>query len=212
MSRLYEEVKKRLTVIENMYDIIRIVDPNNKKILSVKEEKVDMLEGSCYDYWKRGIACSKCVSNIAYLQDAAYAKIEKMLNNYSIVVALPITINNKRYVLEMLKGIEKNKDIFSSESIIANKKDEIIIRDELIDLFNTVYKENLKNFNISEDDYYIEISDEKIIMLEKKIDELRYTLNELCSKEIDMGNDAEILKTSEDLDKLIVDYMNLIKR
>ena len=34
MSRLYEEVRNRLDVIENMYDVIRIVEPINKRIIN----------------------------------------------------------------------------------------------------------------------------------------------------------------------------------
>lgn len=36
MVRLYEDVIKRLTVIENMYDVIRIVEPNEKAISTIQ--------------------------------------------------------------------------------------------------------------------------------------------------------------------------------
>lgn len=36
MVRLYEDIIKRLTVIENMYDVIRIVEPNKKAISTIQ--------------------------------------------------------------------------------------------------------------------------------------------------------------------------------
>ena len=39
MNELYEKVKEKLSIIENMYDIIRIIDPINKNILSIKNNE-----------------------------------------------------------------------------------------------------------------------------------------------------------------------------
>jgi hypothetical protein len=36
MVRLYEDIIKRLTVIENMYDVIRIEEPNKKAISTIQ--------------------------------------------------------------------------------------------------------------------------------------------------------------------------------
>ena len=45
-----------------------------------------------------------------------------------------------------------------------------------------------------------------------RIDEVRYVLNEICSKIDENGLKEDILKVSESLDELIIDYMKLIKK
>ena len=44
-----------------------------------------------------------------------------------------------------------------------------------------------------------------------RIDEVRDVLNEICSKIDENGCKEDILKVSESLDELIVDYMKLIE-
>jgi hypothetical protein len=44
-------------------------------------------------------------------------------------------------------------------------------------------------------------------VLENKIDELRHNLNELCDLSNRLGQDEQILNTSQALDELIVEYM-----
>jgi len=203
MSRVYEEVKKRLDVVENMYNVIRIVEPTKTEIISIKDDEVDRLNGSCYDYWKRGRKCSNCISIKAYSEDIVVAKIERNDSNTTIVSAIPITINEERYVVEMLKSIGKGEKIFESYD------EDKIIKNELIELFNVFYKEEIRNFNTEIEEDFIEISEEKILVLENKIDELRDSLNELCELSDKIGKDNEILSTSQELDELIVEYMKL---
>lgn len=201
MLRLYEEVRKRLDMIENMYDVIRIVEPNNKKIISIKDNEIDKLNGSCYDYWKRGKSCSNCISSKAYSEDCVFAKMERNDSNTTVVSAIPITINEERYVVEMLKSIGKGEKIFEIDD------EDKIVKNELIELFNDFYQEEIKKFNTEIEDDFIKISENKILLLENRIDELRDKLNELCELPDKIGKDNEILIMSQELDELIVEYM-----
>lgn len=54
--------------------------------------------------------------------------------------------------------------------------------------------------------------DIKLAILSKKIDELREILNEICCSVDNVNNGAERLKISEQLDELIVEYMNQINK
>lgn len=201
MSRLYEEVRNRLDVIEKMYDVIRIVEPINKRIINIKDNEIDIQNGSCYDYWKRGETCNNCISSKAYAEDIVFAKMERNDSNTTIVSAIPITINRERYVVEMLKNIGTGEKIFESDD------EDKVIKNELIELFNVFYREEIKNFNTEIEEDFIEISEDKILVLENKIDELRDSLNELCELPDKIGKDNEILIMSQELDELIVEYM-----
>lgn len=201
MEKLYEEVKKRLDLIEDMYDVIRIVDPVNKEKIHIKDGgEIEKLEGTCYSYWKKGTSCSNCIANRAYIEESTFAKIEPNINNYVIVIATPIIINEKTYVVEMLKSMKKGKKIFEYD----NKE---VIKGELTDLFNDIYEDEIKKINLEIEDDFIEINDCKISMLEKKIDEVREQLNEMCELRDRIGKDSQILDTSQTLDDLIVEYM-----
>ncbi|WPC42852.1 aspartyl-phosphate phosphatase Spo0E family protein [Clostridium sp. JS66] len=201
MPRLYEDVKKRLAIIENMYDAIRIVEPNNKEIISIKGDQIDKLNGSCYDYWKKGMVCSNCISSKSYNEDVVFAKIEDNYNNPIILIAIPIIINKDKYVVELLKSIGKREKIFEINN------DEKIITDEIIDLFNIFYETEIKNIKTEMEGDFIKISHDKISALENKIDELRINLNKMCEMPDKIGKDNEILDMSQALDELIVEYM-----
>lgn len=201
MPRLYEDVKKRLAIIENMYDAIRIVEPNNKEIISIKDDEIHKLNGSCYDYWKKGMACSNCISSKSYDEDVVFAKIEYNYNNPIMLIAIPIIINKDKYVVELLKSIGKREKIFE----INNH--EKIITDEIIDLFNIFYETEIKNIKTEMEANFIKISHDKISALENKIDELRSNLNKMCEMPDKIGKDNKILDMSQALDELIVEYM-----
>ncbi|MFD3155320.1 aspartyl-phosphate phosphatase Spo0E family protein [Haloimpatiens sp. FM7330] len=49
--------------------------------------------------------------------------------------------------------------------------------------------------------------EEKTTSLKVKIEEVRFVLNELADEKEKIKNDEQILKVSEQLDKLIVSYM-----
>lgn len=185
-------------MIENMYDAIRIVEPTNKKLISIKDDKIYELHGSCYDYWEKGIACSNCIAAKAYYKNITFAKIERNCSNTIIVMALPITINKDRYVVEMIKSIGEREKVFEINN------DRKIVANAIAELFNIFYEAEILNDNTKVDYYFIEIDDDKILALENKIDELRDNLNKLCELP---DKDNEILNISQALDKLIVEYM-----
>lgn len=202
MPRLYEDVLKRLDVIESMYDAIRIVEPANKTVVCVKGAEISKLEGNCYDYLK-GERCNNCISYRAYSEDVVVAKIESNCNKPIAVMAIPIKINEDTYVVELLKSIGKKDKIFESNN------DNMIVKAELIELFNVFYQDEIKNINMEIENDFIEISDDKLLLLENKIDELRENLNHLCGLEDKIGREDEILMVSQDLDELIVEYMKI---
>lgn len=208
MIRLYNKLKERLEVIEHVYDVIRVVNPADKDIISIKNDKIERLKGRCYHFWNKDMSCENCISNRAYIENSAFAKIERHGNNLIFVIAIPILADGNRYVVEMLKNIDQKGKTFNiNNDAIVKKFDGKIAGNELIDFLNDFYESEMKKIDIEKENDFIEIDDVKLSALEKKIDKLRDSLNKLCELPDKIGKDKEILNASQALDKLIVEYM-----
>lgn len=143
---IVEQVKERLSIFVNLYDMLRIVDPIKKKTIILKDNQVEEVEGSCYDFFEKQKFCENCISMRAYTENDTVVKIDNKNGKIILVIATPLIFDNNRYVVELLKDISQNGKIQSQgrdtkESIqyMLNEMNEKIIRDELTGLYNKRY-------------------------------------------------------------------------
>jgi len=148
MNEIYEKVKAKLSLIENMYDINRIIDPLNKTIINVTNNKIKKLDGKCYDILSRDIICTNCISMRAYMENDTFIKIEYAFNGVILIIATTVTINKEKYVVEIIKDISSQNNKISNISNyynnISSRIDDInekIVRDDLTGLYNRIYIE-----------------------------------------------------------------------
>jgi len=142
MKELFEDVKKKLALIEDIYDYIRIVNPLNKKVLSIKNSKIEPFQGKCYDLWKRGEICDNCISMRAYNELDTFVKIECISTKIMFIIVAPIYLNGNLYILEVFKDISNdNLEVNHCIDGTINKLNEIIIIDSLTGLYNRKYIE-----------------------------------------------------------------------
>lgn len=142
MKELFEDVKKKLSLIEDIYDDIRIVNPISKKVLNIKSSKIESFTGKCYDLWKCGEICHNCISMRAYNELDTFVKIECISAKIMFIIATPIHLNGNLYILEVLKDISNdNSEINHCIDGAINKLNEIIIIDSLTGLYNIRYIE-----------------------------------------------------------------------
>ncbi|KMT22540.1 GGDEF domain-containing protein, partial [Clostridium cylindrosporum] len=153
---IVEEVKNRLSVFKNLYDIFRLVDPVNKKTITVNDNSIEESKGYCYDFWKRDEFCKNCISIRAYLEDDTFVKIQNNEGKIFLVTATPLILNNNRYIVEILKDITQNGKIQtkndSSENYteyVLNELNEKIIKDELTGVYNRRYINETLPVNIN---------------------------------------------------------------
>jgi two-component system, cell cycle response regulator len=140
---LIEQVKDRLSIFKNLYDVIRIIDPVNKKVLEVDGYKDEIRERLCYHLWGRDEFCENCVSMRSYLENDTFVKLQHKENKVCLLTATSIVINNNLYIVEILKDISDKGEIkdrnigdsHSAEKIISEINDKII-RDELTGIYN----------------------------------------------------------------------------
>ncbi|MEG0774406.1 GGDEF domain-containing protein [Clostridium sp.] len=143
---ILKEVEDKLSILKGIYDIIRIIDPINKKLIDVSDDKLLAQNESCFGFWSRGPFCENCISMRAYLENDTFVKVENSSGKVFLVTAMPIKINDNTYVLEILKDISKSED-FSKKSkgtkddleVLTRKINEKVITDSLTGIYNKSY-------------------------------------------------------------------------
>ncbi|RJR06279.1 GGDEF domain-containing protein [Candidatus Parcubacteria bacterium] len=136
----------KLLIFEKMYQAMRIVDPIGKKVLELRENELCEDDSACYEFWKKQQLCDNCVSIRAFNEDDTIFKIVYKGNNVSMVTAVPVTIEGKRLVVELLKDITNSLvlgDEKRSEDVkvfnMIEYMNRVAVRDSLTDLYNRRY-------------------------------------------------------------------------
>jgi len=99
------DILNKLITFDKMYEIIRLVDPVAKKVMNYKDSNLDELELECFDIWGKNKICDNCISIRAYSENKTFVKIEYSAGKIFMVTAMPIELNHRRIVIELLKDI-----------------------------------------------------------------------------------------------------------
>lgn len=143
MDNNLKSLINNLSMLKNLYDVIRIVDPLTKKTVFYDKGKIKILNNNCYDFWKSKEYCPNCISMRAYNKDDTFVKIEYNKEKIYMVMASPIVLVDKKYIFEMLKdvtdtGIIENfyEKTCAEIQLFINEMNDKIIRDELTGIYN----------------------------------------------------------------------------
>lgn len=143
---LVKEIKERLSIFKNLYDVIRIVDPIDKENIVIKDDKFKKLKGTCYAHWKKNSSCPNCISMRSYLNNDTFVKIEYDEKKIILVTATPVEVEGKIYIVEILKDITHNGSVLHKLNENSYQVEELIseinekaIRDELTGVYNRRY-------------------------------------------------------------------------
>ena len=143
-----EDVLKAVHVLENIYDVVRIVDPVQNRVIYLETKNIPLTysEESCYGFWARNHFCENCISLRAVTELDTFVKFEVINERIYMITASPVEHQDGHYAIEMLNDIT-DKSIL--ESIVGrDKKDftsfvlkfnDALVRDELTQLFNRRY-------------------------------------------------------------------------
>lgn len=89
--------------------------------------------------------CTNCISKKAYLENDTFMKLEYNKNHIFLVIASPIEIEERKYIVEILKDITNNGDIVDRTGEIdyldLNMKNigENLVKDYLTGVYNKRY-------------------------------------------------------------------------
>lgn len=135
---LLDNIKERLKPFKNLYDFIRLVDPINNKVINTyySSSKLEFEDFPCYKFWNKNQRCKNCISSNAYLENDTFVKLEVCGSKVFLVTAVPFIVNEKTYIVELLKDISKRNLFIKGES---NKTIESLIKN----IETSLYKDEL---------------------------------------------------------------------
>ena len=115
---IIEIIKERLSIFKNLYDSIRVVDPINRKIVKFGEDNSEIIQEPCYQFQENHEECNNCIAMRAYLENDTFIKLEDAQGKVFLIISAPVTIENKVYIVEMIKDISQTGVIVNSEKDI----------------------------------------------------------------------------------------------
>lgn len=134
--------------LEEIFDFVRIVDPNKNTITYAKGPSnfQFITHSKCYELWKRNKVCDNCISIQAVQENRKITKIELVSGRIYFVIAMPYLFSNEVCALELiieahdinLGEIGDNLTIDDYTKVI-DRLNEFAITDELTGLFNKRY-------------------------------------------------------------------------
>ena len=138
-----EEIRKNLDFFHEMYDVVRLVDPVEKKVLDYRGDVLSYSLDSCYDYWGNYQVCDNCVSIRAHLNNQSFIKMDKTKNKVFLVNAIPVKSAERPVVLELLKDTADTmliglQDYINGEAFegFVERINEAVVRDFITNLYN----------------------------------------------------------------------------
>lgn len=129
--------------IEKTYDVMRIVDPLKKKVLSYKNNVITETEFTCHHYWDKESSCDNCISIKAYNENDVFIKIEYHKEKINMVSAIPVTIGQTIVIVELVKDVTKNMTVVKKDKGmevdihgIIDNVDSLLFKDHLTGIYN----------------------------------------------------------------------------
>lgn len=174
MNDIYDKVKEKLLILDNMYDVIRIIDPINKNVINISNQPDRVGGDKCYELLNREEMCKNCISVRVEVEKDTFIKLEYVSNGVMLIIATSISINGQRHIVEIIKNVlaQKNRiinDKFHSQvkNVIENLNEKLI-KDEATSVYNRIYIESRLPVDLN--DSIVNENNISIIMLD--IDEV----------------------------------------
>lgn len=162
-----EQVKQRLSIFNDMYSNIRIVDPIRKisHMESPVDTQLEILKEECFHVWGQSKPCDNCISMRVYNSDKSVFKIQVKDEKTYLIQAYPVTFDTTKFVVEMLRDISYEEisliesGDYTSISHYISEVNTQLVTDALTGLFNRryvderlpadLYKANLLGHSVS---------------------------------------------------------------
>lgn len=152
MNRKAEELDKLIEEelkFDHMYQLIRVVDPINKKVVFERgknELELEDANNNCYDFWSKNEVCKNCISMRAYNENDVCIKIETTDDKIMMATAIPIKQDGDKLVVELIKDVTKSMILDDSK---LSKSSDLVkllemaslaaVTDELTSIYNKRY-------------------------------------------------------------------------
>lgn len=94
--------------MSQLFDVVRLVDPISMMAYTIEDGEFHAQPDNCFHVWNRTARCENCVSSRCFMERERYSKFEFINNDIYHVVAQPVEVDGKRYVLEVVTASNDN--------------------------------------------------------------------------------------------------------
>lgn len=94
--------------MSQLFDVVRLVDPISMTVYTIENGELHAQPDRCFHVWNRTARCENCVSSRCFMKRERYSKFEFINNDIYHVVAQPVEVDGKRYVLEVVTASNDN--------------------------------------------------------------------------------------------------------
>ena len=99
-----------LECLKGFFDIVRLVDPENTKVLSLgKDGRLTEMPGTCHMVWNKSGRCENCISSKALARKESLNKIEFKDEQAYFVMAKYVEVGGRGCVLEMVSKLSDGR-------------------------------------------------------------------------------------------------------
>lgn len=98
----YHEIKDFIKQLKDIFAVVRLVDVQKHQSVKAEEDQVEIIEGNCYDFWKRKDVCVNCISKKAYIKKGQAFKLEFIDHDIYAIVAQYVEVDGRPWVLELV--------------------------------------------------------------------------------------------------------------
>lgn len=132
----------------SLFDSYRIVDIDSYLVYDWKDNKKINTNKRCYEVWQRGEACKNCISNSCIQEKRRIIKLEVLDGQVFLIAAIPITLENKLFSLELISNVTDSlviNDAFHTQNLdvfdIITQMNDMALRDPYTGLYNKRFAE-----------------------------------------------------------------------
>ena len=102
------EIEQVIEQNSQLFDVVRLVDPISMTVYRIEDGKLVGQPGGCYNVWHKSDRCENCVSSRCLMDHARYSKFEFIDKDIYHVVAQPVVVDGRKFVLEVVTESDDN--------------------------------------------------------------------------------------------------------
>lgn len=140
-----KELYDKLHILNKLYDIIRLIDPENKRVIGCSGCEYMESTLKCFDVLGRDKKCENCVSMRAYHENQTFIKLEYFGHDVFMITAVPIELSDRRAVIELFKNVKDSLILQNSsehDNVVSGMIENINLmasKDSLTGIYNRKY-------------------------------------------------------------------------
>ena len=133
------EAQVLLKALRELFDVVRIVDPETHDIWNVDEKGKMKNAGICYEVWNRNTPCENCHTLRTCRERITSDKYETLNNDVYHITSKPIEIDDKLFALEIVSKLDSVKDVNRREALLHEQERNMEIINILASEYSSVY-------------------------------------------------------------------------